>query len=319
MLRIPFFSVAVDGWKLASDAFAGHPRGYLTKQQLRSCLSALINPQFATKWFEILKSPDFDTITRYRKRLYFKPFRVYMSTKWTKEQKLKVILDTYRFILSKNNLFMQAITHFDGLEIARFKLNDTLEGILKLGYEDTYRKEGELVIFFECAELGGMIASIAFSFEEIKEGQWVCRIACVQGHRKYAENSSKIAQKMMHGLRPKSFVIFAVQEFSRQFGFTAIYGAGDNIQAYRRKHLIHLPRRHAIDFDYNAIWSESGGIPVSNGWYELPLIPLHKDIREIKSHKRALYLRRYSLLDEISLKIEDTVKKLNYNHSPRIV
>jgi len=307
MEQIPILSAGIDGWQLASRAFEGHPKDYITWQRWRSVLVALIDFQFAHKWFKILKSPYFVLVATHRQRLYFKPFRVYMSTRWTKKQKIKVILDTYRFILSKGESFKQVITGRCGSEIARFKLNDTIEGLIKLGYDDTFRKEGELVFTFESNELGGMIAAAAFSFEEIIVGQWVCRIACVQGHRKNLENYSKTAQKLMHGLRPKSLIIFAVQEFARHLGFTNIYGAGDSIQVYHKKHLVQLPW-HAIQFDYNATWRESGGQAAKDGWYELPLIPVRKDVHEIKSHKRALYQRRYHLLDDLSFKIANAVE-----------
>ncbi|GMT44414.1 MAG: hypothetical protein IEMM0006_0246 [bacterium] len=313
IVHIPFPSVAVNGWQLASRAFAGGRKSYRTKQQWKSFFGALINPQFASRWFKILKSPDLLLIATHRPWLYLKPFRVYMSIRWTKKQKIKVILDTYQFILSKGEAFMQVITRSSGVEITRFKLNDTIKGVLTLGYDYRYRKEGELVLFFECNQLGGRIVAAAFSFEELEPGQWACRIGCVQGHALDPdnENLSKTVQKLIYGLRPKSFIVFVVQEFSRQLGLTAVYGVGDSIQAYRRKHLIHLPKRHAIHFDYNAIWSECGGQPDSDGWYELPLTPVRKNIQEVKTNKRALYRRRYLLLDELSLKIADTVKNLS--------
>jgi len=311
IVHIPFLSVAVNGWQLASRAFAGGHKSYRTKQQWKSFFGALINPQFASKWFRILKSPDLLLVATHRPWLYLKPFRVYMSIRWTKKQKIKVILDTYQFILSKGEAFMQVITRSGSVEITHFKLNDTIEGILTLGYDYRYRKEGELVLFFECNQLGGRIVAAAFSFEEMEVGCWVCRIGCVQGHRRNIGYSSKAAQKLMYGLRPKSLIVFAVQEFSRQLNFTAVYGAGDTIQAYRRKHAIHLPRWHAIRFDYNAIWSEHGGRLGSDGWYELPLTPVHRGIQEIKTNKRSLYRKRYCMLDDLSLKIADAVKRLS--------
>jgi uncharacterized protein len=309
--RIPLLSVAYNGWQLASQAFAGERKNYRTKQQWKSFFCALIDPQFASKWFEILKSPYFLMVATHRQRLYFKPFRVYMSIRWTKKQKLKVILDTYRFIRSKGKGFMHVITHSGGMEIARFKLTDTTQGFLTLGYDERYRKEGELVLSFGCDEFTEMIASAAFSFEEMERGHWACRIGCIQGHRRNDENSSKAVQKLMHGLRPKSLIVYTVQEFSRQLGFSTIYGVGDSIQAYRRKHAIHLPWWHAIRFDYNAIWRESGGRPDKKGWYELPLTPVKKNIQEIKTNKRALYSRRYHMLEDLSLQIAETVKSLS--------
>jgi uncharacterized protein VirK/YbjX len=307
--HIPILSVAINGWQFASLAFADSTKGYRRKQQWKSFYGALINPRFASKWFKILNSPDLLQVVPYRDRLYLKPFRVYMSIRWTKKQKIKVILDTYRFILSKGEEFKQVISRSSNIEITRFKLNDTMEFYLNLGYDERYRKEGELVFSFECDQLGGLIAAAAFSFEEIETGRWVSRIACIQGLKTNDLNSPKIAQKLLHGLRPKSLIVFIVQEFSRQLGLTAVYGAGDAIQAYRRKHAIHLQWWHAIQFDYDALWSESGGQRKSDGWYELPLIPVRKSIQEIKTNKRALYFRRYSFLDDLSMKIAEAVKR----------
>ncbi len=309
--RIPILKAAFDSKQLAKVAFAHDSEKYRRKQEWRSFFAALINPTTAIKWFEVLNTPDFIFISKYRNRLYFKPFRVYMSTKWHNDKKRKVIEDTYRYILSKGALFKEVISNKEGIELARFYLNDTIEGYLKLGYDDRYRKEGELVLSFECEPLGGTIAAASFSFEEINEGQWACRIACIQGHPLNAENSSKTVQKLMFGLRPKSFLIIVLQDFARHMGFVAVYGAGDAIQVYRRKHFIHLPQIHKIKFDYDAVWMESSGHKCSDGWFELPIDPVRKNIKDLKTSKRALYTRRYLFLDALSLKIAETVKNLN--------
>jgi len=310
IVQIPVLSVALKSWQLASQAFAEDNKNYRKKQQWKSFLCALICPQFAYTWFEILESPDLLMVATHRKGLYLKPFRVYMSIRWTKKQKIKVVLDTYRFIMCKNEAFIQVLTHSGGIEMMRFNLNDTIEGILVLRYDYRYRKEGELVFSFKCDCLGGTIVDAAVSFEEMEAGRWACRIGCIQGQKQHVENSSKEVQKLMYGLRPKSFIVFIVQEFSRQLGFSAVYGAGDAIQAYRRKHAVHLSWRHSIHFDYNAIWIESGGRRGNDGWYELPLTPLRKSIDEIKSNKRSLYLKRYRMVDDLSLKIAEAVKKI---------
>ena len=311
LIKCPqILSVAIDGWRFASETFADREKKYRRKQQWKSFFAAFIDPGFASEWFKILMSSELVLIAAHRKGFYLKPFRVYMSIKWNKKQKVKVIRDTYRFAIDKGDAFMQAIICSSGFEIARFKLSDSIDGFLCLGYDHLYRKEGELVFSFYSSEFDGMISSAAFSFEEIEGGRWLCRIGCIQGHKINDEYSAKVVQKMMNGLRPKSLIIFAVQEFVRQLGFTAIYGAGDTIQVYRKKHAIHLPWMHNIEFDYNAIWVESGGQPADEGWYELPLTMVRRGYDEMKTHKRALYRRRYSMLDDLSLKIADTVKKI---------
>ena len=306
--HIPIISVALKIRELASQAFSGETESYRKRQERKYFFHAFFNPRFSVWWLKLLKTPDFLFITKHRPKLLFKPFRVYLSIKWKKKRKVKVIRDTYRFMM-KNKTFTRVLTD-NHLEIARFQLRDGVEGRLKLGYDFRFRKEGELVLSFECEQLEGVIAEAAFSFEEMGTNRWVCRIGCIQGHHKNDIYSAKAAQKLMHGLRPKSMIVFAVQEFSRALGFTAVYGAGDSIQAYRRKHFIHIPLIHKIPFDYDAFWEESSGTPADRGWYELPLKPVRKDIQEIKSSKRALYRRRYDLMDDLSLKIEETVKQL---------
>ena len=306
-IKIPIISVAIEGWELASIAFANEHRSYLRRQQWRSFFGALLNVTSSSEWFRILKSPEFKIILQYRPKLYFKIFNVYMSIHWDKKQKIKVILDTYRFLMGKGDLLMNLLRQNDGFEMVSFSFYEKTSGVLVLRYDHRYRKEGELVFSFECDALGGRIIDAAFSFEKNEEDNWVCRIGCVQGHSKTEEYYAKIAQKMMHGLRPKSFIIFAIQEFSRLLGVSAIYGAGDSIQAYRRKHAIHIPWRHSIYFNYNSIWSESGGTPDEFGWYKLPLVPARKEIHEIKTTKRAQYARRYQMLDDIVMKFSERV------------
>ncbi len=306
--HIPFITVALKSRELASQAFSEETKSYQKKQERKYFFHSILNPRFSSWWLNLLETPDFKFITTHRPKLYFKPFRVYLSSKWKNKRKVKVIRDTYKFILASKH-FTKVITNAP-IEIAQFQLKDGVEAFLKLGYDFKYRKEGELVLSFECEELGGIIAETAFSFEETEPNRWVCRIGCVQGHHKNDLYSAKAAQKMMHGLRPKSLIIFAIQEFSRALGFSAIYGAGDSIQAYRKKHFIHIPFLHKIPFDYDAFWEESGGQAVDHGWFDLPLQPIRKDIQEIKSSKRALYRRRYDLMDDLSSKIEETARQM---------
>lgn len=296
----------VKGWKCAEVAYADKSRRYRRKQQWKIFYHILISPFFACKWFELLKKKELGLIFKYRKTLYIKPFRVYMSIRWNKAHKVKVIEDTYRFILQRQEVFMPFITG-SSVPLARLQFSNGYEGFISITYTYRYRKEGELVVMFECEELGGIVEAAAFSFEEIDDGQWICRIGCVQGKHNEDPSSypAKMAQKLMYGLRPKALVVFAVQELVRKLGIVGLYGAGDSIQAYRRKHAIHIPWLHSIHFKYNSFWPEIDGCLSSRGWYELPLTMRRKDLSELKTSKRALHRRRYAMLDDLSEQIGD--------------
>lgn len=303
------FHVCIKGWRLAANAFSNERKGYRRKQQYKIFLYTFLNPSFAKKWFTTLYSPQYKQIVAYRPRLYVKPFRVYMSGRWGKHHRMKAILDTYNFISSSEKLLTQAITEKDGVTVANFTLKDGQAASVVLGYDERYRKEGELVLFFACEQLGGIVAGASFSFELNDSKKWTCRIGCVQGHKTSDENIAKTAQKLMHGLRPKSFMVFLVQEFARSLGVDAIYGAGQAIQAFNRKHFIHIPMLHTITQDYNNIWLESGGELKHDGWFELPAVPIRKSLEEIKSHKRATYKRRYEMMDIVASEISKSTGK----------
>ncbi len=298
------FSVLTKGWRFAKIAYTDDSKRYRRKQQWKILYHAFFSPYFAYKWFDLIESGNLNFAFKYRPTLYIKPFRVYMSTRWNKKQKVKVIKDTYHFVLQHSDVFMPFLKD-SSLPIAHLQLTEEIDAHISIGYNYRYRKEGELVMILDCEKLGGTISSGAFSFEKIETGQWICRIGCVQGSNKKQDSVSsvKAAQKLLHGLRPKTLVVYAIQEFIRQFAFVALYGASDSIQAYRRKHAIHIQFLHHIHFDYDTFWQESGGQFTKGGWYELPLTMERKDIKDFKTSKRAIHRHQYEMLDNISQQI----------------
>lgn len=303
------FSTAIQAWKFASKAYAKDGKKYCRNRQYKSLAYTLIYPVFAAKWFKALYSPEFKIIAEQKPRLYYKPFRVYMSTKWDIERKAKVILDTYQFIRNNGEGFMQLITSEKPVPLVIFKLKDGSDAMVTLGYDERYRKEGELIFFLHSEKLGGFITGAAFSFENISKEGWGCRIGSIQGPKDGKENIIKEAQNLMNGLRPKSLMVFTIQEFARDLGVQTVYGAGQAIQAFRRKHAIHIQCLHKIYFDYNKLWTESGGIMQKDGWFLLPPAFPRKDMETIKACKRASYRRRYAMMDEISLEIFKSVQQ----------
>lgn len=304
------FSTAIKGWKLAAKAFSGEGKSYCRKQQYKSCWHACMHPHFASKWFKKLYSSEYIHIATHRPRLYLKPFRVYMSTRWDRQQKVKVILDTYEFIQNKGLNFIQAIIDEKHFLTATFRLRDESGASIVLGYDERYRKEGELVLTLQCEKFGNAIAGASFSFENTQNEGWICRIGCIQGYKNKDVNIVKTLQNLMNGLRPKALMVFAVQEFAGQLGIKSVYGAGQSIQAFRRKHAVYIPWFHKISFDYDKLWMESGGSLTKDGWFLLPTIAQRKSMCELKPSKRAAHKRRYEMMDQISAEIHHTVQCL---------
>ena len=119
----------------------------------------------------------------------------------------------------------------------------------------------------------------------------VCRIGCVQGNKSAeTENAIKELQKQMYALRPKALMIFIIQEFSRQLGFSALYGVGSKIQAHNKKHFIHIEWLHKLSFSYDTLWKEADGSLDKDGWFKLPIQMQRKSMEENQIEQTVLFI-----------------------------
>lgn len=272
-----------------------HPK-YKNKQVSKILWFTCLHYPQVKKWYETLQSEENKEIFSHRNRLYVKPFRVYMSTKWNIKQRMKVILDSYHF-LNENGL--SEVWKNDDIQLFSFPLKEDVIINVSIGYDERFRKEGEVSLFLSCENFGGRIVGASISFEKLNHGKYCCRIGCVQGHKEIDSKTYKIIQKLMHGLRPKALMVYVIQMLCQKLNIEELYGAGDGIQAYRKKHAIHIPFLHKIEFQYNDLWEEAGGKLQKDGWFALPIIPKRREIEELKSCKRAYYRRRYELENQI--------------------
>jgi len=118
------------------------------------------------------------------------------------------------------------------------------------------------------------------------------------------EDVVKAATKAMHGLRPKSLMVFLAQEIVRALRIGGLRGVGNGIQVYRANapRLFHAPKK--FHFDYDEFWLEAGGELAPDGWFTLPLKTQPRADEDIPGHKRSMYRKRYALLEDLSRQIK---------------
>lgn len=307
MSKTSLWAAATRAWRLAGEAYKEEAPARRLKQRVRWSLAAALHPAIALEWFDGLDTVEMQRSLALRPSLRFKPLRVYVSTAWSHPRKVKVIRDTYRFLRFRGERFLPVLADSDGIELATFSMGPHGQGALRLGWDERFRKEGELALFLICPGLGGRLAAATFSLESRRNGRWACLVGCVQGRALDEAGVSKAAQKAMYGLRPKSLMVIAVQELAAALGLDYVVGAGKRIQVHRRKHAIHIPFLHGLTFDYDAIWVEGGARPMPGGWFLLPRTPQRKAPGEIKANKRAMYAKRYRFLDELAEAIRRAV------------
>lgn len=103
--------------------------------------------------------------------------------------------------------------------------------------------------------------------------------------------------KDFHGMRPRDFLLEALRLFAIPVGARHLYAVAD---AYKISRHEYFGKRGAPGLYYDEIWEERGGVRVAPTHFELPLGGTRRDLEQVASKKRAMYRRRYEMLDQIA-------------------
>lgn len=261
----------------------------------------------AERWFDLLGTEEMRPFLKADPRLALKPMVTYCSRKWTWERRVKVLMDTYRFTREPSGLVKRSFLEPDGVVLANVPLPHGLSLTVRMRADTIFRKEGEIGLMGEIDSCKGNFGSLGLVLEQGPDGAWHCRVGVVQGRRGQGEEVTRQVTKAMFGLRPKSFMVFLAQEIARAFRCEALYGVGNGIQVYRSRSLQLQRKGRKVMFDYDGLWLEAGGLPTSDGWFELPLQTPRRSPEEMKPNKRSMYIKRYAMLDEISRQLQSAM------------
>ena len=141
--------------------------------------------------------------------------------------------------------------------------------------------------------------SLAFSFGW-RDGERVAYIGSVQGSNvdsalaKYREIA-----KGMHGMRSRDFLVKSFQLLMSHMGVKRLFGVADE-QRHHRHPYFGTAKAKSLHLNYNEIWEEHSAQLMSDGFYRIPSLPVVKTMEEIAAKNRALYRRRYTMMDWLS-------------------
>ncbi len=298
------WNAARQAWSISASAYKTVGLLRRLKQNVRWVLATAAQPDAALRWFSFMETQNLRPFSDSNPLLVFKPMRAYLSTWWSLKQRTKVMRDTYGFILWKGGAIREALLRQEGegVILATFPLGDLGPGVICLGFDNRFRKEGEFTVSLQCPQRGGRVSALTFALEWSANGL-VLYVGCVQGRNEGDDDLMKALGKAMHGLRPKALVVFAAQEIGRAIGVREFLGAGNSIQVHRSKHFIYLEWAHALNFDYDVFWTELGGQRSPEGWFYLPRKVKRRTRDEMKPNKRGMYAKRYAMMDDIASQI----------------
>ena len=138
------------------------------------------------------------------------------------------------------------------------------------------------------------------------------RLAYVGGFQGRAEDDVldryRRFTKAAFGMRPGDFLIEIFKAFCRCLAVSRIYAVADSNHSGRSAYV----RKSAAEggdlaLGYDELWLERGAIDRNNGFFELPLEARRRRSDEIPAKKRAMYRRRYAMLDEIETRLGERV------------
>lgn len=286
---------------LCRAAHASRSRLMRTWRQVRWYLLAGLHPLATLRWHRRLASPDLRLFAAHHPQLALKPLRPYLSRRWSMAQRCRVILHTHE-IASGQGLLRDALLRPHGVRLLHGSLNAGMPFEVRLGRDQRFRKEGELVLALRNDWQGPALCSVSLALERRDDGSLAMYLGSVQG-RDGAGESLKAFAKACHGLRAHALLLHVARQLAAHLGVDALLGAGNDIQVHRSKHLLHLPFLHRLHQDYDQLWIESGAWLDADGWFRLPLTPARRDRADIPVRKRAQYERRYQWLERIGAEV----------------
>ena len=102
-----------------------------------------------------------------------------------------------------------------------------------------------------------------------------------------------------HGMRPPHLLVHTLRVLAAQWGATRLQGVDPENHVKGRWNL----RDSRLRFDYRGFWAEHEGARDKDGNWSLPLATAMRPLEEVPTKRRAMYRRRYAMLEALQLAV----------------
>lgn len=176
---------------------------------------------------------------------------------------------------------------------------------LSLYYEPGQRKEGLLSVMLR---LGNRpLYQIIFWLDPNHSSEPALWIGAMQGpNMDDAREVVKKATKVCHAYRTKNLILYATQAVARALGVSRIYAVTN--EGYYANNHVRMDKK--LKTDFSEFWCEVGGHETDDSRFdELPLVEPRKSMEEVPTRKRAVYRRRFAMLDELDAAVKTRIRE----------
>lgn len=163
-----------------------------------------------------------------------------------------------------------------------------------------FLREGLLVVNLFISDT--RVYSLAFSFA-LESGHIVAYIGAIQGiDTEGILEDYKDLTKALYGMRPRDFIIEVFRILCRCLGVSKIFAISDDRRQHRSNYFD--AEKSKVFVDYNNIWVDRGGTWESGDFFVFSVETPMRDLDAVPSKKRAMYRRRYELLNLIETQMK---------------
>jgi uncharacterized protein VirK/YbjX len=104
-----------------------------------------------------------------------------------------------------------------------------------------------------------------------------------------------------HGMRPPHLLVHTLRVLAAQWGAARLQGVDPENHVKGRWNL----RDSRLRFDYRAFWAEHEAVRDASGNWTLPLHTALRPLDEVPTKRRAMYRRRYAMLEALQLAVSN--------------
>lgn len=239
--------------------------------------------------------------------VYEQPTRAFFYNKSTFDERAAIVekhMDfvarTFRADIVRDLYSEKNISLWDGGELD----GSRLAGMLY--FEAGQRKEGMMSVMLRLEKKP--LYQMIFWIAPDKKGDMSMFIGAMQGpNMDNARDVVKKVTKYCHAYRTKNLILYITQAVARSLGMKHIYAVTN--EGYYANNHVRADRK--LKTDFSEFWTEAGGHPTDDTRFdELPLVEARKTMEEVPTRKRAVYRKRFAMLDALDAEVAEKMKEL---------
>jgi uncharacterized protein VirK/YbjX len=266
------------------------------KYRLRMLVSAPLRPQYLEA---VAQHPAWRELHRRHPACYYPALSHFLDRRFGLRHRFRVALADLRQAEGCFGVRL-SLRLAQGEGVALWSLSPTCR--VELSVNEVSWHEGRWMLCLR-DDQGQRLYSLSFGF--LPCGALL--VGTVQGPRPGVPKVEELIReltKTAEGVRPPYLLFEALRVAAAAWGVPALVGIDPVHHVKGRWNL----RGRRLRFDYRRFWSEVGATQRSDCYWEAGLQPLPRDLADVPSRKRAMYRRRWALLDDLAQALQGVLR-----------